>query len=149
MAQQSSVTFESIRNFPAVSLNAVQAGVLTSAIIITSVSKTLGASNDTGLLKNSKQYVTGFGKDGGLNDGSGETATKLNVSLKDNEAAYGATANYALWQEFGTRKTRPQPYARPAVAIATGSKQADVARAINKEMERGALVAGQRRETFR
>jgi len=148
MAQQSSVTFETIRNFPALSLNAVQAGVLRSAIIITAASKTLGGV-DTGLLNNSKQYVTGFGKEGGLNDSSGSQASKLNISLKDNEAAYGATANYAMPQEFGTRKARPQPFARPAVAIATGSKQSEIARAINKEMERGALVAGQSRETFR
>jgi len=149
MALQSSVEFFSTRNFNRVTLSAAQKGVLEFAIRMTANAKTLGAVNDTGLLNNSKQYITGDNKAGGLNsDGSNKQANKLTFQLKPNEAVVGSTADYAVYQEFGTRKMAPKPFLRPAAALTKGQDAQNVIRKINDEMARGGLREGQQRETF-
>jgi len=39
----------------------------------------------------------------------------------------GSPLDYAIYQEFGTRYMRPQPFLRPAIAVATGSSTAQQA----------------------
>lgn len=60
---------------------------------------------------------------------------------KELEGYVGSALDYAVYQEFGTRYMRPQPYLRPAIAIkALGRNGADIMiRKIN-ETARGKLT---------
>ncbi len=62
-------------------------------------------------------------------------------SPKKLEGYVGSAVDYALYQEFGTRYMKPQPYLRPAIAIkALGRNGADIMiRKIN-ETARGKLT---------
>jgi hypothetical protein len=44
-------------------------------------------------------------------------ADKLKTGVKDGEGVWGSAVEYAIYQEFGTRKMRAQPYITPAAAI--------------------------------
>jgi len=62
-------------------------------------------------------------------------------SPKKLEGYVGSSVDYAVYQEFGTRKMRPQPYLRPAIAMkALGQKGADVMIKIQNETARGKLT---------
>lgn len=147
MANQSEIIFERISDFPGISENALNKGNLEFAIEITANAKAL-APVDEGQLRNSIQYLVSDGRKGGLNDGPGKKADEMSTQLKSGEAAVMASADYSIYVELGTRKMAPQPYIRPAVALAKGAVATDVATAIAEETARGVLKAGQRRENF-
>ena len=94
-------------------------GLLKSAIFVTSQAKRLAPVNKQkgigGQLKNSIMYkVSGEGR-GGFNNRKGDKAVKqLEVRPNENEAYVGSNLDYAIYQEFGTRKMRAQPFLRPA-----------------------------------
>lgn len=70
---------------------------------------------------------------------------------KDMEGYVGSSLDYAVYQEFGTRYMRPQPYLRPAILIeALGQKGAGVMIKIQNETARGKLTKANinDRETF-
>lgn len=148
MAQNSEVDLFFTKNFPAISLAGVQGGNLAFCMNVVKEAKPL-APFDLGQLRNSIQYVTGDGKRGGENDSSGERSTEsIQTILKSNEAAFGATADYSIYLEVGTRNQAPQPYLRPAIALAKGSDFNDVLTKIKEETARGVLRAGLKRENF-
>ena len=94
-------------------------------------------------------YRTKF-QDGMLNDSDGMSAPKkLDIQPKENEGYVGSNLDYAVYQEFGTRRTAPQPFLRPAALIVKGAKSNEVIKRIKEETERGVLKAGMKRETFR
>jgi len=98
---------------------------------------------DTNLLKNSITWKTS--KSGGGGDWSGLPEPKVM------EGYVGTPVEYAVYQEFGTRKMRPQPYLRPAIAIkALGRRGADVMIERQNEVAKGKLTPGNisSRETF-
>lgn len=67
------------------------------------------------------------------------------------EGYVGSSVDYAVYQEFGTRYMKPQPYLRPAIAMkALGKKGADVLIQIQNETARGKLTPANisQRETF-
>lgn len=60
---------------------------------------------------------------------------------KELEGYVGSALDYAVYQEFGTRYMRPQPYLRPAIAIkALGQRGADVMIKKINETARGKLT---------
>jgi HK97 gp10 family phage protein len=89
-------------------VDAVKAGIPgaleVAAVNITSKAKDL-APVDTGNLRNSISYRPGD---------------------KSNEMIVGANAPYAVYQEYGTRYMKPQPFMRPAIDLVikgTGTMQ--------------------------
>jgi|GEM_PF-2001458 len=148
MAATSKVSFISIRNFEPISLAGVQGGNLAFCINVVKEAKPLAPKKE-GQLRNSIQYVTGDGKRGGENSEEGKGSPgSITTPLKPDQAAFGATALHAVFQEFGTRFLLPQPYLRPAIALAKGTDFNEVIRAINREISNGVLRAGRKVETF-
>jgi len=70
---------------------------------------------DTSFLRNSLTYKTNtvdFGGD-----------SLANIQPKANEGYVGTNVEYAIYQEFGTKHTKPRPYLRPAILIASSPQQ--------------------------
>jgi HK97 gp10 family phage protein len=98
---------------------------------------------DTALLKNSITWKTS------KSSGGGDWTGMPNPNAL--EGYVGTPVEYAVYQEFGTRRMRPQPYLRPAIAIkAQGQRGADVMVKRIQEVARGKLIPGAMtdRETF-
>jgi HK97 gp10 family phage protein len=99
---------------------------------------------DTGNLRNSITWKTSKSMGGGNQwEGMPEPKTL--------EGYVGSPVEYAVYQEFGTRRMRPQPYLRPAIAMkALGQRGADVMVKRIQEVAKGKLVPGAMsdRETF-
>lgn len=105
---------------------------------------------DKGQLRNSIMGKANDDKAIGFNQEGGEKATlKLQETVSDGQGVVGSAAEYAVWQEFGTRKMAPQPFLRPALSILRGADAKEVIKKTNAEQMRGALKEGQKRETFR
>jgi HK97 gp10 family phage protein len=119
----------------------VEAGIATICSNVRSQAVAL-APVDTAKLKNSIVWKTSSAGNGEI---SGEPTPKKM------EGYVGTAVEYAVYQEFGTRYTRAQPYLRPAIAIkALGRKGADVLIQRINEMAKGKLTPGNitERETF-
>jgi len=106
---------------------------------------------DGGRLRGSISYRTNRKKQGYESAGpeSDPSSDKLPVSPPLKSGFVGSNVYYAAHVEFGTRRQRPQPYMRPAIAIKLLRKNAQevMANIIKTEME-GALKAGERTERF-
>ena len=127
---------------------AAQAGVLEACIMATNEAKTL-APVDDGMLRNSIMWKTNQ-RTGGFNNSGGEKASKqITPEPQKLEGYVGSNLEYAVYQEFGTRKMRPQPFLRPAILFVQKGNVQDVIKRIKEETERGILKEGQKRETFR
>jgi len=89
---------------------------------VTAQAKAL-APVDKGQLRNSIMGRTQL-EDIGFNDGSGERAPlKILEKANAGQGLVGTAVLHGIYQEFGTRFTRAQPYLRPAVDIeANGTK---------------------------
>jgi HK97 gp10 family phage protein len=103
-------------------------GIMKTLSNITTEAKSL-TPVDTGLLRNSIMWKTQSEE-----SDSGQ-APVLRVSPKFLEGYVGTAVLYGTYIEFGTRKQRPQPYFRPAIALALGKSGQEVADLINKETE--------------
>jgi hypothetical protein len=150
---ESSVVFETIKNITNMIDTGTEKGVLTLAIRGASQAKLLAPVNKIkgigGQLQNSIQYVTGTGFKGGLNDSPGDNADKtLTEPLKSNEAAIGATADYAGYVEYGTRNQAPQVYMRSSLALIAGVAPSVVKEKMDAEFKLGKLKYGQTRTKF-
>jgi HK97 gp10 family phage protein len=104
---------------------------------------------DTGQLRNSIQWVIANGQRGGLNDSGSDSSAegKLSTPLKGS-AFVGATADYAVYQEFGTRYIAPRPFLRPSLALLAGDTQKVVKDKMDAEFKLGPLKYGQERIKF-
>jgi HK97 gp10 family phage protein len=144
-----SVEFRKVKGLDKIIDKSIDVGILETCIKITAEAKS-AAPLDKGRLRNSIMYKT-TSKDGGFNnDSSREKADRqLEIQPKKLEGYVGANLEYAIYQEYGTRKMAPQPFLRPAGLIVKSGNQADVIRRIDEEVKRGVLQAGQTRETFR
>jgi len=91
-----------------------------NAIKVVAQAKAL-APRDKGQLANSIMYKLSDGSEDGFNDGSGEDPAsennKINETPKKGTALIGSGVNYAIHQEFGTKRMAPQPFMRPAIDI--------------------------------
>ena len=146
-----SVEIYKVKNLDEIIKSGTYSGVLETCIKITAEAKFLCpvALKNGGRLRNSLMYRTKF-QDGMLNDSDGMSAPKkLDIQPKENEGYVGSNLDYAVYQEFGTRRTAPQPFLRPAALIVKGAKSNEVIKRIKEETERGVLKAGMKRETFR
>lgn len=150
MAKESSVTL--IRNGDIV--NIFEATIpktnIEVAIKVCALAKTLCpvAPVNGGRLRNSIMWYSNKAQ-GGFNDSGGPAAPyKISGNVPKNDALVGSKLRYAVYQEFGTRYMKPQPFLRPAIAIYTGQKVMDVLKKICDEELRGKLKPGQKRETF-
>lgn len=104
---------------------------------------------DLGQLRNSIMFKTST-EQGGFNDGSGESArNELTSQPTKGEGFVGSNLDYAIYQEFGTRRIAPQPYLRPAIAVTANPQKADaIIKKISQEEMLGALKKGQKRVKF-
>jgi len=147
----SKVLFEQVLAFPNISANTVDEGNLKFCILVVSKAKPLADFNkgyQTGQTRNSIQYHVSNGKEGGLNDSTGKVSSDKLRKPERGSALFGATTEHAVYVEFGTRKQSPQPFIRPAIAIASGQDWRIVSKAIADEMARGVLKANTKREAF-
>lgn len=96
-------------------------------INITGLAKNL-APVDFGQLRNSIQWQTAKSSGGYVagHNTIGENSEKqyngnpdgrngFELNNKNNDLLVGATAKHAIYQEFGTRNMKPQPFMRPAI----------------------------------
>jgi HK97 gp10 family phage protein len=73
---------------------------------------------DGGRLRNSIMYELNNGDTGGRDDSQGEKSiAPINAKPPKNSAFVGFNLLYGIYQEYGTRKMKAQPFIRPAVAI--------------------------------
>lgn len=143
-----SVEIYKVKNLDDIMRQGTYAGVLETCIKIATQAKVLAPVKD-GRLRNSIMYRTKI-QDGMFNDSGGLSAPKkLDSRPKENEGYVGTNLEYAVYQEFGTRYLKPQPYLRPAGLIVKGTGAGEVIKRIKEETERGVLRAGMKRETFR
>ena len=122
-------------------IEGVEAGIASICASVRSKAVRL-APVDTAHLRNSISWKTSLSGEG---DWSGMPDPKTM------EGYVGSPVEYAVYQEFGTRRLRPQPYLRPAIAIkALGQKGADVMKKMQEETARCELTIGNisSRETF-
>ena len=143
-----SVEIYKVKNLDEILQQGTNAGVLETCIKIATQAKVLAPVKD-GRLRNSIMYRTKF-QEGMFNDSGGLSAPKkLDSQPKENEGYVGTNLEYAVYQEFGTRYLKPQPYLRPAGLIVKGTGAGEVIKRIKEETERGVLRAGMKRENFR
>ena len=143
-----SVEIYKVKNLDDILQQGTNAGVLETCIKIATQAKVLAPVKD-GRLRNSIMYRTKF-QEGMFNDSGGLSAPKkLDSRPKENEGYVGTNLEYAVYQEFGTRYLKPQPYLRPAGLIVKGTGAGEVIKRIKEETEKGVLRAGMKRENFR
>ncbi|MDD4689073.1 MAG: HK97 gp10 family phage protein [Eubacteriales bacterium] len=142
---------EIIRNGDIIDImdKASKKSVIALAVQICSQAKAL-APWKHGRLRNSIMYKNNKVK-GAFNNKPGELAEKeiqIGSLNSDKEMVVGFNLDYGIYQEFGTRKMKPQPFLRPAIALYQGQKAVNVIKKIHDEELRGSLKQGQKRETF-
>ena len=120
----------------------LEAGRLETCIAVTREAVSL-APVDEGRLKNSIMYKTA------LKNSSSQGEPEISPTPKELEGYVGSGLDYSVYQEFGTRKMKPQPFLRPSIALALGANRDDIIRRIREETERGILRTGRKVETFR
>jgi hypothetical protein len=109
-----------------------------------------------GPLRNAYMWKVGDQK-GGFNNMPGEPA-QIELTSETTgpmDGVVGASQpladkeNYAVYQEFGTRKMAPQPHFRPAIAsVVTQQSLGSCVKKASDEHLRGKLTPGQTREVF-
>lgn len=98
---------------------------------------------DTGQLRGSLMWKTS------KMSGGFEKGEKLKEEVKEFQGIAGTAALHAMYQEFGTRKMKPQPFLRPAIAIwAKGQNAQAVLKKVQIEKMKGALKGGVKRVRF-
>ena len=106
-------------------------GMIEVAIRVTSQAKLLAPVNKKvglgGQLRNSIMWKS-YNKTGGITEGQ-----KLSENVTKDEVIVGSATEYAVYQEYGTRKMSAQPYLRPAVDIVTNGTGYE--KAVRKAME--------------
>ena len=145
MASQSEVFFESVRNFSQGEEVLLITGNTEICEKLVSQAKPL-APVDEGVLRNSIQFRTSDGNSGGFNDSPGESASEKLETPPKGTALFGATANYAIPVEFGTRNQAPQPYMRPAIAAVAGRPNTEIIKAINKDFDKWLKTTSKKKE---
>ena len=102
-----------------------------------------------GSLRNSIMYKTDS-TSGGFNDSPGEPAqNEITIQPQENELYVGSNLEYAIYQEFGTRKMAARPYLRPAIFAIMKGKYDDIVKAeIDKETAKGKLTPGTKIRRF-
>lgn len=95
----------------------LEEGILKTAIEVTAQAKDLCPVADYmgGNLKGSIQWKTDKGQSGG-----DTSSTALTEQPPKNGAIVGTPVEYAVYQEFGTRKMNAQPFLRPAMDVVSG-----------------------------
>ena len=87
-------------------------GMIKVAMLVVSQAKALAAVHKkSGLLRNSIMWKSSSSQ-GGLEEGDA-----LSESVSEDEIIVGSSVEYAIYQEYGTRKMAAQPYLRPAIKI--------------------------------
>ena len=100
-----------------------------------------------GALRNSIMWRSAI-QEGGFNSVGGyEKATEKITPRPAKYTAYvGTNLFYAAYQEYGTRRSSPNPFLRPSILIYTGQKGiSEVKSMINKERLQGKIIQGEKR----
>jgi len=104
---------------------------------------------DLGQLRNAIMYTLSK-MQGGFNDNSGESASfEIRKPSKDNEAYVGFNLLYGIYQEFGTKTMKPQPFMRLAYEIIVNNKSTlDAIAEINRQQMKLNLSNYTRKESY-
>ncbi len=102
-----------------------QKAVTDVCVRLTAQAKSL-APVDTALLKNSLTWKTNKAKGTGIGN--------ITENPKDFEGFVGTDVQYAIYQEFGTRYMKAQPFMKPAMNIVKGKAKNIIIKAANDEM---------------
>jgi HK97 gp10 family phage protein len=106
------------------SIQGAERTVIEACIRVQSQAKAL-APVKSGQLRSSVGYKTTNASDG-----------ELSVSPNKYEGYVGSNVDYAVYQEFGTRKMAPQPFLRPAIGILNGSgAKTAISKILQKNMD--------------
>lgn len=90
---------------------------------------------DTAQLANSEMWKM-EDEEGGFNTYKGEKARedeKISLNPKGLVGYVGTNSDHAVYQEFGTRHMKAQPFARPAAEIIKGGNAAEVGKKYGRE----------------
>jgi len=94
------------------------------------------APADTGALRNSIMWSTPWDGDGGFNTQPKDKApnsAKLEIRPQGLEGIVGTNLSYAVYQEFGTRYQKAQPFLRPAGMAVRGASAAEIGKKYGRE----------------
>ena len=131
-------------------------GLISISEKVMTEAKTL-APVDLGQLENSLMYKISNGDSGGFNTAVKPKAVeKATAEIRDPRkktnkltSYVGFNLLYGVYQEFGTKKLKPQPFLRPALDIVVNKTDPlKVLAKIQADQLLGALKKGQKRETF-
>lgn len=115
--------------------NATMKGILTTCINVMTNAKTI-TPVDEGRLRNSIMYKI-LKKKGGFNNSGGEKANKeITPEPKKLEGYVGSNTEYSIYQEFGTRKMRAQPFLRPAIEFVRTGNRDEILKRMREEAEK-------------
>ena len=84
-----------------------------------------------GRLKNSIMYQGPEGTGGHSGD-----SPQLSQINKPHQGYVGTALDYGVYQEFGTRKMKPKPFLRPAIALSMGKSKEEVKNKINESVKK-------------
>ena len=115
-------------------------GLITEkAVKVVTQAKAL-APVDNGQLRNSIMYKLANNSTGGFNDGPGDKAVNKISGTPEKQSAYVGTATeYAVYQEYGTRRMEAQPYLRPAIDIVKNRGTAEDAKILEDAMRKAKI----------
>lgn len=95
-------------------------GMIQVAVAVVGSAKSLApvALKNGGLLRGSIMWKSPDGI------GGNEQGNVLSTTVSNDEVIVGTTTEYAIYQEYGTRKMAAQPYLRPAIEEITNGNTA-------------------------
>ena len=135
MGFNTSVTRTKATNVKPVVLNIANSAMIGLGLRHTANAK-LFAPVEFGQLRNSISAVDSSNKAYNLNNGQGERGEKLsNSGLKKGEVYSGTSSDHAIFQEYGTRKMKAQPFLRPSAELTfNGANAQTVMKKYNRQM---------------
>jgi HK97 gp10 family phage protein len=135
MGFNTSVTRTKATNVKPVVLNIANKAMIGLGLRHTANAK-LFAPVEFGQLRNSISTVDSSNTAYNLNNGAGERGEKLsNSGLKKGEIYSGSTSDHAIFQEYGTRYIKAQPFLRPSAELVfTGANAQTVMKKYNRQM---------------
>jgi len=133
MAVGAEITIIEYGNLKKGVIDGVEKGLQKVAIKVVAQAKSL-APVDTARLRNSISYALADGFKGGANG----DASPITVTPPNGSAYVGTNVDYAVYQEFGTRRMAPQPFLRPALDIVVNGADGlqAMAKAMNNSVKR-------------
>jgi HK97 gp10 family phage protein len=137
-------------------LEGLRAAIVQTMVRVRSQAVSLAPVGE-GELRNSLMWRKGwdndlfsFPREGGFNEAGGKSANvKLTVEPERNEGVVGTAVEHGIYQEFGTRFMRAQPFMRPSVDAIRGASASEIAKQWGREAMERAFKRRQSKRTTR